>query len=68
MVWMILAFGRTRRIRPICEEVARQLVDNPDFAVRSSRQAGKIGLANPPQGGAIESGNALRIWSRLTGI
>ena len=48
------------------EEVAWQLVDDPGFTLRKSRQSGKIGLANSPQGRVIKSRNALRKWNPLT--
>src|SRR5580658_9939307 len=42
------------------QEVSRQLVDDPDSAIRQRRQPGKIGLAKPPQGSAVKSGNVFR--------
>jgi hypothetical protein len=61
MVWMILAFGRIRRIRPMLRKLLGNLSTIRTFRRPQERQAGKIGLANSPQGSAIESGNALRI-------
>src|ERR1700722_15925290 len=44
------------------QDVAEQLVDHPDFAVRELRQAAEIGLCKTMQVDAVESGNAF--WKR----
>ena len=61
---MILAFGRIRRIRPILRKLPGRFIDDPDFAIRNGRQAGKIGLGDSPQGNAIKSGSVLRKFNR----